>query len=61
MFKHIIIDNHALIQGLVAFILSFTIFAYIMVKAWRMRKEDATHLANLPLDTDTETSHTTQS
>lgn len=61
MFKNIIIDNHALIQGSVAFFLSFSIFAYIMVKAWGMRSEDASHLASLPLDNDTENSHTTQS
>lgn len=61
MFKNILLDNHALIQGTVAFFLSFTIFGYIMVKAWRMRREDASHLASLPLDNDTETSHTTQS
>lgn len=54
MFKYIILDNGGQLQGLVAFIISFSIFGYIMLRAWKMRKEEADHLANLPLENDSE-------
>jgi len=54
LFKNIVLDNGGQLQGIVAFILSFSIFGYIMVRAWKMRKTEADHLANLPLENDSE-------
>ncbi len=61
IFKDIIIDTDGMIQGLVAFIISFAIFSFVMIRAWRTRRDDDGHMANLPLSNDTETSHTTKS
>lgn len=60
IFKDIVIDRDGVAQGLIAFILSFAIFSFVMVRAWRARRDDEDHVANLPLDNDSENSHTTQ-
>lgn len=71
MFKYIVIDNGALFQALVAFVLTFSVFLIIMLRAWKMRRSEADHLASLPLDNDSDsethistvsdTTHTTKS
>ncbi|NWK56728.1 hypothetical protein HW115_13980 [Verrucomicrobiaceae bacterium N1E253] len=60
IFKDIVLDSGGKTQGLVAFFLSFIVFSFIMVRAWRARRDDEKHVASLPLNNDTETSHTTQ-
>lgn len=52
MFKYIVIDNGALFQALLAFVLTFSVFLIIMLRAWKMRSSEADHLASLPLDND---------
>ena len=54
LFKNIVLDNGGQLQGAVAFLLSFSIFGYIMLRAWKMRKDEADHLASLPLDNDSD-------
>lgn len=59
--KNIIVDNLAFLQALAAFILTFSIFLVIMIRAWKMRQGESDHMANLPLndDDDTEAPKTT--
>lgn len=57
MFKQIVIDDQATLQAIVAFVITTSVFAVIMLKAWRMRHEDAEHLSQLPLDNTPETHH----
>lgn len=65
--KNIIVDNAALWQALAAFTLTFSIFVVIMVRAWKMRKNESDHMSSLPLDDDDtdaishKPSHTTKS
>ena len=54
MFKYITIDHGAFLQGLIAFVITASVFALVMHRAWRMRGEESDHLANLPLDQDTQ-------
>jgi len=58
MFKSIILDHGAAAQAIVAFVITSSVFGLIILRTWRMKKEDSAHLANLPLDSDSETSHT---
>ena len=64
--KNIIVDNQAFWQALAAFILTFSVFVVIMVRAWKMRKGESDHMSSLPLDDDDsdttqQPSHTTKS
>lgn len=61
IFKDIVLDSGGRTQGLVAFFLSFIVFSFIMVRAWRSRRDDEDHVTHLPLNNDSETSHTNQS
>jgi len=54
LFKNIVLDHGGQLQGAVAFLLSFSIFGYIMLRAWKMRKDEADHLASLPLENDSD-------
>ncbi len=58
MFKYITVDNGAFVQALIAFIVTFSVFALVMFRAWRMRSDESDHVANLPLNHDSETEHT---
>ncbi|MBT8037030.1 MAG: hypothetical protein KJO21_05755 [Verrucomicrobiae bacterium] len=57
MFKEIVTDEGAALQAGVAFFITFSVFFLIMFRAWRVRRDDD-HVANLPLEGDSETSHT---
>ncbi len=66
--KNIIVDNAAFWQALAAFVLTFSIFVVIMIRAWKMRKGESDHMSSLPLDDDAaadatshKPSHTTKS
>jgi len=64
--KNIIVDNHAMWQALAAFIVTFSVFVVIMIRAWKMRQRESDHMSSLPLgDDDASTpqkpSHTTKS
>lgn len=52
--KNIIPDDGAALQALVAFIITFSVFALIMLRAWFMHREDSEHMSALPLDRDSE-------
>ncbi|MBK1789814.1 hypothetical protein [Persicirhabdus sediminis] len=52
MFKRIIIEDWNQIGGLISFILTFGIFASIMLRAWRMKPSEAEHMASLALEED---------
>ena len=54
MFKDIVTDEGAVIQAGVAFFVTFSVFLLIIIRAWRVRREDD-HVANLPLEGDSET------
>ncbi|MCP5536477.1 MAG: hypothetical protein H7A51_09630 [Akkermansiaceae bacterium] len=58
MFKAIVTDEGAVVQASVAFFLTFSVFFLIMIRAWRVRRVDDDRVANLPLEDDSETSHT---
>lgn len=57
MFKDIVTSEGATLQAAVAFFVTFSVFLLIMIRAWRMRRENDDHVANLPLESDSETSH----
>ncbi len=57
MFKGIVTDEGAALQAGVAFFLTFSVFLLIIIRAWRARRDDD-RVAHLPLDDDSETSHT---
>ena len=58
MFKSIILDHGATAQAILAFAITSSVFGLIILRTWRMKKEDSLHLANLPLDDDSESPHT---
>lgn len=58
MFKEIVTDKGAVLQASVAFFVTFSVFFLIMIRAWRVRRADDDRVANLPLEDDSETSHT---
>ncbi len=57
MFKDIVTDDGAALQASVAFFVTFSVFLLIIIRAWRARRDDD-HVAHLPLEEDSETSHT---
>jgi len=67
--KNIIVDNQAMLQALIAFAVTSSIFIIIMIRAWKMRQNESNHMSSLPLDDDstpsttssTNPSHTTKS
>lgn len=58
MFKEIVTDDGAALQATIAFFITFSVFALIIIRAWRVRRDDDDRVANLPLEGDSETSHT---
>jgi len=58
MFKSIILDHGAAAQAILAFFITASVFGLIILRTWRMKKEDSLHLANLPLDDDSKKQHT---
>ncbi len=58
MFKDIITAEGAALQAGVAFFVTFSVFFLIMIRAWSVHREDDDRVANLPLEDDSETSHT---
>ena len=58
MFKSIILDHGAAALAILAFAITASVFGLIILRTWRMKKEDSAHLSNLPLDGDSETPHT---
>lgn len=57
MFKDIVTDDGAVLQASVAFFVTFSVFLLIIIRAWRARRDDD-RVAHLPLEEDSETSHT---
>jgi len=55
MFRQLIPETWNGIIPILSFALTFGIFAYFTVRAFIMKRSEADRLANLPLDTDTET------
>lgn len=53
MFKTIIVDNWEGWAPIASFILTAGIFGSIMIRAWKMRPEEAAHLSSLPLEENT--------
>lgn len=58
MFKEIITAEGAALQAGVAFFVTFSVFFLIMIRAWHVHRDSDDHVANLPLEGDSETSHT---
>lgn len=57
MFKRINYDDWITIVPIIAFLITFAFFIYVVVKAIRMKKPETDHLSSLPLeDEDSETS-----
>ena len=57
MFKNIIPDDSAALQAFVAFVITFAVFALIMIRAWHMRMDDSDKMSRLPLEGDSENNH----
>lgn len=52
MFKRVLYEDWQKIIPIIAFLITFTVFLVFVVRALRMRREDAGHMASLPLDID---------
>lgn len=52
MFKRVFHEDWTTIVPIVAFVITFTFFVVMIVRAARMRKSKSDHLASLPLDDD---------
>lgn len=52
MFKRIFYDDWTTIVPVIAFIVTFTVFAVAIVRSIRMKKSTREHLSNLPLEDD---------
>ena len=50
MFNRITYEDWHTIAPIVAFILTFAVFAYFIVRAFQMRKPHLEHMSRLPLD-----------
>lgn len=53
MFRRLIPDDPAARAAIIAFVVTSAIFLYFFVRALLMKKPEADHLANLPLEPDT--------
>ena len=54
MFKRITYDEWQEMVPLVAFLLTFGVFLFFLIRAIRMRKSDAEYMSKLPLQQDPE-------
>ena len=52
MFKRIFHEDWTAVVPIIAFVLTFTFFMVMMVRAARMKKAKREHMASLPLDDD---------
>lgn len=52
--NRITLDSGAMLQGILAFCVSFFLFGWMMSRAWTMGKDKFDHVATLPLEEDTE-------
>lgn len=52
MFKRIFHEDWTAVVPIIAFVLTFTFFMVMMVRAARMKKAQREHMASLPLDDD---------
>lgn len=52
MFKRISYEEWHAIVPVIAFILTFGVFVFFVVRALRLRREEVNHMASLPLDLD---------
>ena len=52
MFKRVFHEDWTTIVPIIAFIITFTFFVVVMVRAARMKKAKQDHLASLPLQDD---------
>ena len=53
MFRRLVFENTAAIFTLVAFITAVSIYVTITWRAWRMKRPQIEHFANLPFSTPT--------
>jgi len=54
MGSRVIFEDWTIIFPIIAFLVAFPIFAYIVYKALRMKQSKADHMAHLPLQHDTD-------
>lgn len=54
MFKRIIHEDWIVIVPIVAFVLTFSFFIVVLIKAIAMKQEKRNHLASLPLSEDSQ-------
>lgn len=52
MFKRILREDWTTVVPVIAFVVTFTFFVTMMVRAARMKKAQREHMASLPLDDD---------
>lgn len=50
MFKRLIYEDAFLVFPFVAFFVTFFVFVYFVLSAWRMKQRQADYFAKLPLD-----------
>lgn len=54
MFKRILYEEWQQAVPIIAFLLTFSVFLFFVVRAFRLQGEEAQRMASLPLDIDTE-------
>ena len=57
LFKRISYDEWTEVVPIVAFILTFAVFVFFVVRAIRLHRDEAGRMAALPLDLDTATNN----
>lgn len=57
MFRRVTPEEWSQITAMLGFALTFLVFLTALIKAWRMTRHNADHLAALPLEPDTAIQH----
>ncbi|MFT4546994.1 MAG: hypothetical protein ACI8XO_002285 [Verrucomicrobiales bacterium] len=52
MFKRVLYEEWHTLVPIISFILTFGVFLYFVVKAIRLKRDETSHMASLPLDFD---------
>ncbi|MFN0130136.1 MAG: CcoQ/FixQ family Cbb3-type cytochrome c oxidase assembly chaperone [Verrucomicrobiales bacterium] len=52
MFRRVNPEEWIHLTSIVGFVLTFLVFLVAVIRAWRLRREKADHLARLPLESD---------
>lgn len=52
MLKRVTFEEWQAIITVVAFLIFFTVFIFLSIRAWRMKNKERQHMSNLPLESE---------